>query len=101
MDLFRMVVDVLVVLSGFVSGAVFIPQIRLLFQTKKSDNLSLGTVWGSFLLQSLIITQAVLKENWSLAFMMTMNGVFLGYVIFLIYYYRRFPGGKAAIVACH
>lgn len=94
MEFFKSAVDALVALSGFVSWTIFLPQIRLLLRVKKSDNLSFGTVWGSLALQSLIITQSLLKGNWPLAFMISVNATALGCLIFLIYYYRKFPGGK-------
>lgn len=88
------VVDWLVASSGLVSWALFYPQGKLLVKRKNSDSLSLASAWGSWVLQLLILIQAWLRENWALVFTMAMSVVCLGVVIFLIHYYRYYPGGK-------
>lgn len=78
-------VDGLVVVAGFVGWIVFVPQIRLLLQMKKSDTISLGMVWGSFALQAAIFIQGILKKNWPLVFVMSTSLICLCIVLFLIY----------------
>lgn len=87
-------VDGLVVVAGFVGWIVFVPQIRLLLQMKKSDTISLGMVWGSFALQATIFFQGLLKKNWPLVFVMSTSLICLCIILFLIYRYRRWPGGR-------
>lgn len=82
------IVDALVFLAGFVAWAVYLPQIRLLLKVKKSDTISLGLVGGSWVLQTLLFLQSIIKENWSLTFMMGLSLLALSCVIWLVSYYR-------------
>lgn len=95
MEFFAKVIDLAVYLAGFAVWAIFIPQIRLLCQLKRSDSLSFGTVWGSFTIQTLILTQSALKQNWPVLVVMLMSVTCLGIVLALMYRYRRWPGGKS------
>ena len=90
----KLIMDSLVVLSGFVIWLLFIPQIKLLISVKESKSNSLwasGLSWG---LQVLILFQAILYANWSLVFAMGASVFFLTILILVILYYRRFPGGR-------
>lgn len=88
------VVDFLVVIAGLVGWVVFLPQIQLLLLIKRSDNISLGMVWGSFAIQSTILFQGILKENWPLVLVMMTSLICLSVILFLIYRYRKWPGGN-------
>ena len=87
-------VDWLVGISGLFTWLLFAPQIHLLWKQKRSDTISLGMTWGSWLLQSLILTQSLLHENWSLTLTMGVSVLSLSITIFFIHYYRAFPGGR-------
>lgn len=78
-----MFVDGLVVVAGFVGWIVFVPQIRLLWRVKKSDTISLGMVWGSFALQTVLFIQGLMKENWPLVFVMSTSLICLCITLFL------------------
>lgn len=84
----------LVIATGFVGWAVFIPQIRLLLKVKESRSISLGMAWGSFGLQATILTHALLKSDWPLVFSIGTSILFLSYLLCLIHYYRWLPGGR-------
>ena len=94
MELFRTTVDWVVVGAGFISWVVFLPQIQLLLRVKRSDSVSLGLLWGSVALQSLALLQLVLRENWQLSVMYVVGLFCLAIIIFLVYRYRKYPGGK-------
>jgi len=88
------IVNWLVVTGGLFTWVLFIPQIRLLLKTKRSDSISLGMTWGSFALQALILLQSLLLQNWFLSFTMGTSVTFLTITNVLIHYYRKYPGGK-------
>jgi len=94
MKKFEMIVDGLVVVAGFIGWIVFLPQIELLWEMKKADTISLGMVWGSFALQAILFIQGILKKNWPVVFMMSTSLICLCITLFLIYRYRRWPGGQ-------
>ena len=79
---------------GLVAWMVFVPQIRLLLTEKKSDNISLRLVWGSFGLQAVLLLHAVFQLDWYMAFPLLTSLVCLVVVLKLIYRYRKYPGGK-------
>jgi uncharacterized protein with PQ loop repeat len=87
-------IDVLVGLSAFVMWALFLPQMRLLMKLKDSRSVSLASAWGSCLAQMLILTQGVFKGNWTLVASLGVSTIFFLATIFLIHYYRWFPGGR-------
>jgi uncharacterized protein with PQ loop repeat len=88
-ETFSTIIDGAVYLAGFFVWAIFIPQIRLLYRTRKTEGLSLVTIWGSFTVQSLILTQSILKSNWPVLVVMTMSVVCLVTIILMVYRYRR------------
>lgn len=92
----EMFVDGLVVVAGFVGWIVFVPQIQLLWRMKKSDTISPGMVWGSFALQAILFIQGILKKkvHWPVVFVMSTSLICLCITLFLIYRYRRWPGGR-------
>lgn len=90
-------VDTLVMGAGFITWVLFLPQIRLLYTAKRSDTLSLGTVYGSFSVQTLVFIQALLKGNWQLAFLQGTSMFFLVIVIIMVHWYRRWPGGRTLL----
>ena len=87
------VVDWLVVMAGFFTWVLFVPQIRLLLKEQDSRSISLVTVGGSLVLQSLIFIQSILKENWPLAFAMGTSVICLIIIVLMICYYRKYPRG--------
>lgn len=95
METFVAIIDTLVVVAGFLIWLLFIPQIRLLLRERQSRTNSIYLTGGSFLLQSLLLTQVVLYQNWPLAFVQTMSLTGVTVMLALILYYRRFPGGRA------
>ncbi|TSC68847.1 MAG: hypothetical protein G01um101456_457 [Parcubacteria group bacterium Gr01-1014_56] len=94
LDAIKQTVDLLVWFNGFVVWIVFIPQMKLLFSVKDSKSISLWTASLSWFLQVIILLQAFLYENWPLVFSMGISLLFLTLLIGIIYYYRRFPGGR-------
>jgi uncharacterized protein with PQ loop repeat len=88
MEFLIKLVDGAVYVASLLVWAVFIPQIRLLRRTKKSDGLSISTVWGSFTVQSLIWLQSLLKHNWPVFVVMSMSIVCLAIILVLAYRYR-------------
>jgi hypothetical protein len=91
----KFTIDLLVVMSGFATWIIFIPQIRLLLSVKDSKSISLWTTGLSWGLQVLILLQALLNYNWPLVFTMGVGIFFLTVVILIILYYRQYPGGRA------
>ena len=69
MDAFKEMVAWLVAFSGLFVPLLFAPQIRLLYKEKVSNSLSLGTVWGSFIIQGLVALDAFFKSNDKLVFL--------------------------------
>ena len=94
METFRTVVSWLVAGIGLVGWTVFVPQIRLLLKEKEAKSISLGLIWGSFAMQTLMFTHALLQNDWHLAFAMFTSLSCLVIVLALIYYYRKYPGGR-------
>jgi len=84
----------MVVGVGFTSWAVFLPQIKLLLEAKEATSISLGLIWGSFFIQTIIITHEILIKDWSLTFALGTSSICLIIIITLIYYYRKYPGGR-------
>jgi len=84
----------MVVGVGFVGWLIFLPQIKLLFKNKEAQSISLGLIWGSLGMQATILTHTILKKDWPLVFAITMNYICLIVVLILIYYYRKYPGGR-------
>lgn len=90
----KWVVDFLVALSGLIVWIVFIPQLKLLYTVKESKSNSIWTSALTFLLQFLILIQADLNKNWTLAFTSSVSVFFVGVTLIFILYYRKFPGGR-------
>jgi uncharacterized protein with PQ loop repeat len=82
------IVDFAVFGASLLVWTVFIPQIRLLYRIKKSEGLSLATVWGSLTVQSLIWFQSLLKQNWPVLVVMTTSVICLIIILVLAYRYR-------------
>ena len=93
LQLLKDVVDVLVWISGFVTWFVFIPQLKLLYKVKESKSISSLTMWMSWSIQVVILSQALLAGNTSLIFTMLVSVFFISIVIVFVHYYRAFPGG--------
>lgn len=91
---FESLVDILVVVAGLFGWLIFLPQIKLLLEVKKSESISLGLVWGSFAMQAVMFLQGILKKNWPLVLVMSTSLICLVIMLWLIYRYRRWPGGK-------
>ncbi len=94
LQLLKDVVDVLVWISGFVTWFVFIPQLKLLYKVKESKSISSLTMWMSWSIQVVILSQALLAGNTSLIFTMLVSVFFISIVIVFVHYYRAFPGGR-------
>ena len=94
MDIFRNIIALMVVGVGFVGWSVFLPQIRLLLKEKEARSISLGLVWGSFAMQVIIFTHTTLQKDWHLTFALGTSLICLVLVLALIYYYRKYPGGR-------
>ena len=93
-DTLREAVAWLVAVVGLFGWIMFIPQIRLLLKAKEAKSISLGLIWGSFVAQSIIALHAVLQRDWHLTFAIATSLTCLAITLFLIYYYRRYPGGR-------
>jgi uncharacterized protein with PQ loop repeat len=63
MPTFAEAINWLVGIGGFLSWLLFVPQIRLLTREKISTSISLWLIWGSWVLQGLILIQAILQGN--------------------------------------
>jgi uncharacterized protein with PQ loop repeat len=94
MEIFKYVVSWLVAFSGFFIPLLFYPQIRLLYKEKLSNSLSLGMIWGSFLIQACVAIDAFFNENYKLMFLQLVSLVCLTIIISQAHYYRAFPGGR-------
>ena len=88
------VIGWLIVGASFCVWMLFLPQIKLLYEVKKAESLSLVTVYGSLGIQTLIFLQAILKFNYQLAFLQSMSMTSLVVVIVMVHYYRKVPGGR-------
>ena len=87
-------IDWLVGISGLFAWMLFLPQIKLLIDVKKSESISLAMTWGSWIVQTLILIQSILNETWTLVFTMGVSMLFLTITNACIHYYRIFPGGR-------
>lgn len=94
MEVFGQVIAWLVVGVGLFGWLVFLPQIRLLLRVKEANSISLGLVWGSFGMQAIILVHAILQKDWHLTFAVGTSLACLAFTLFLIYYYRKWPGGR-------
>ena len=94
MEMLSSVIDTLVLVCGFGIWVFFIPQIRLLLKEKESKTNSLSLMWGSFVIQTLVLIQVLLRENWPLVFVQAMSLTGVTITLILIHYYRRYPGGR-------
>ena len=97
MNEFREIVAWLVFATGFVSWTIFVPQIRLLFKVKRSESLSIGMIWISITMNTIILLHAVLQKDWRLAFTIAVGMSCIIPMLTLAYYYRRYPGGKSKL----
>jgi len=86
--------DTLVLISGFFVGVIFIPQIRLLLKVKESTSLSAGSLWLTWILQTVVLIQILLHANYQLAFMQSVSLAGVSIELILLYYYRVYPGGR-------
>lgn len=98
MESIKEVTDWLVALSGLFMPILFIPQIKLLIETKESYSLSLFTIFGSLVTQTLIILQALFKVNYQLAFVQIISISCMLVIAATVVYYRRWPGGRSRYV---
>lgn len=94
MDILRNIIELMVVCVGFVGWSVFLPQIKLLLKEKEARSISLGLVWGSFAMQVIIFIHTILKKDWHLTFAIGTSLICLTLVLRLVYYYRKYPGGR-------
>ena len=96
MNLFREVIAWLVAASGIMCWIVFVPQVRLLIKIKKSDSISTGMLWGSFGIQMLIMIHLAMQSpiDWRFLSSYIMSFIGLLVVMYFVYYYRRWPGGR-------
>lgn len=99
MDIFREIMAWLVATIGLVGWTVFIPQIRLLIKIKKADSISLLLIWGSFAMQSTILTHILIQEiiDWKLSTVFFTSIACQFVILILIYHYRRWPGDKKQV----
>ncbi len=93
-EVFRNVVNWLIAASGLFMWVIFIPQYRLLLKVKDSKSISFATNGMSWVLQALIVIQAMIYRNWSLLFVTGVSLFCLSILCVMILYYRKFPGGK-------
>ncbi len=100
MDIFREIVAWLVAVIGFTGWIVFLPQIRLLLKVKKADSISLLLVWGSVAMQATILIHILIQEivDWKLSVVFFTSIACQIVLLTLIYYYRRWPGGKTVFI---
>ena len=91
---FAKIVSILVVVVGFTSWIVFLPQIKLLLKLREATSISLGLVWGSSIMQLIMIVHAIIGKDWPLVFALSTSLMCLLIIVVLIYYYRKFPGGR-------
>ena len=63
METFREMVALLVAGIGVFGWVVFLPQIKLLFRVKKADSISLLLVWGSFVMQIIVLLHILIQED--------------------------------------
>src|SRR3989338_8633925 len=94
MDIFKEIINWLVVGTGLFGWLVFLPQIRLFLKVKESRSNSLGLLWGSVVIQVIILFHVILENDWQLTFAYVINLFFVGLLLFLTYYYRWWPGGR-------
>jgi uncharacterized protein with PQ loop repeat len=96
MEFAREVVAWLVASIGLVGWVTFLPQIRLLLKVKEAKSISLGLLWGSFAMQAIILVHVAFAGDWKLALVYITGLMCLVVILSLTYYYRRWPGGRAA-----
>lgn len=90
----KLVFDGTVLVIGLFAWLIYIPQIKLLVKKKRSDSLSIEIVWGALFIQSMLFIQQVLRHNWPAAIAAVVMASCVVTVLFLVYHYRRWPGGK-------
>ncbi len=99
MESIKEMTDWLVGVSGLFMPILFIPQIKLLVETKESYSLSLLTIFGSLVIQTLIILQALFKVNYQLAFVQIISIGCMLVIAVTVLYYRRWPGGRSRYIS--
>lgn len=67
--------EFLFALGLFVNAFLFIPQARRIFKQKRSDEVSLVTFGGFWIIQLLTVVHALIKHDWIL---------FTGYILALV-----------------
>lgn len=99
MESIKEATDWLVAISGLFMPILFIPQIKLLIETKESYSLSLFTIYGSLVIQTLITLQALFRVNYQLAFVQSISISCMLVIAGTVLYYRRWPGGRSRYVS--
>lgn len=96
MDIFREVVAWIVVAIAFLGWISYLPQIKLLLKVKESKSVSLGLMWSGVGMQGMVLIHLLLqpKIDGKLVWVYITNLVCMFVVLYLIYRYRRWPGGK-------
>ena len=94
MELLRTVIDILMICIGLGSWVMFLPQIRLLWKVKEAKSITLWLVWGSFASQVVVLIHSLLQRDLLLTFAMATSLICLVIVLVMIYYYRKWPGGR-------
>ncbi len=96
MEIFREVIAWLVAGIGVVGWTIFLPQIKLLIRVKTADSISLLLIWGSFAMQVIVLIHILIQEeiDWKLSIIYFTSIACHTVILALIYYYRRWPGGK-------
>lgn len=86
---FKIVIETLTSIALFINAALFLPQIKLLLKTKKSDELSLTTFLGFNLIQLLTLLHGFIGGDRILVYGMSLSLLTCGSISFLIIYYRH------------
>ena len=96
MEILREILAWLVTVIGLMGWVIFLPQISLLLKVKKSDTISAGMLWGSFIMQIIILTHILLKPDidWGLSIVYFTNSACAVVLLSVVYYYRRWPGER-------
>ncbi len=96
MELTRYILSWLVAILGLLSWVPYLPQISLLVEKKRSDTLSYGLFGLALGIQMPTVTYILIKEtiDWKLAVGFFSCIIPELVIIYLIYRYRKWPGGK-------
>ena len=85
----KIYVDVFFMAGAFLNAALFIPQLLLLYKTKKVEGVSLPMFLGFNMIQFSTALHGYMSGDYILMWGYTLSFITCGFVIILILFYRQ------------